>query len=68
MQMFNMYANLYIHYISLLKMAGTINSTVIAEAVLEDKIADICRTIHPCLYDVRSAGGKNREMRENAFI
>lgn len=49
-------------------MAASPSSTsaVVAEAILEDQIADLWPE-YPCLYDVRSPEFKNREMRERAL-
>ena len=41
-------------------------SVVVAEALLEDHLADIWPDF-PCLYDVRCPEFKNRDLRENAF-
>ena len=63
------YANTYVWTVwhARLKMEARTSSAVIAEAVLEDKIADIWPESHyPCLYDVRSPDFKNRELREIA--
>ncbi len=44
-------------------------SSVVAEAILEDKIADIFSwTIPICLHDVRSPDVKTRELREIAVV
>ena len=40
-------------------------SAVIAEAMLEDQLADIWPD-YVCLYDVRSPEFKNRELRDRA--
>jgi hypothetical protein len=48
-------------------MAASTSSVVIAEAVVEDEIADIWPD-YPCLYDVWSPDFKNREMRENSVV
>ena len=48
-------------------MEASTSSAVIAEAVLEDKIADI-RPDYPCMYDVWSPDFKNRELREVAVV
>ena len=42
-------------------------SQLLANALLEDKIADIWPE-YPCLYDVRSNDFKNRDMREMAYL
>ena len=47
-----------------LKMAE--NSSIVAEAVLEDKLADFWPD-YRCLYDVRCPELKNRELRDKAF-
>jgi hypothetical protein len=48
-------------------MAASTSSAVIAEAIVEDEIADIWPD-YPCLYDVWSPDFKNREMRENSVV
>ena len=50
---------------SKLKMAAS-SSVLVAEAILEDKLADIWLD-YPCLYDVRSADFKKRDLREKSF-
>ena len=42
------------------------NSSIVAEAVLEDKLADFWPD-YRCLYDVRCPEFKNRELRDKAF-
>ena len=42
------------------------NSSIIAEAMLEDKLADFWPD-YPCLYDVRCPEFKNRELRDKVF-
>ena len=42
------------------------NNSIVAEAILEDKLADIWPD-YPCLYDVRSPEFKNRDLRDKAF-
>ena len=42
-------------------------SQLLANVLLEDKIADIWPE-YPCLYDVRSPDFKNRDMREMAYL
>ena len=47
-----------------LKMAN--NSSIVTEALLEDKLADFWPDF-PCLYDVRCSDFKNRELRDKAL-
>ena len=42
------------------------NCSILAEAVLEDKLAD-CWPDFPCLYDVRSSDFKNCELRDKVL-
>ena len=42
------------------------NNSIVADAVLEDKLADLWPD-YPCLYDVRCPEFKNRELRDKAF-
>ena len=42
------------------------SSVLVAEAILEDKLADIWPD-YPCLYDVHSADFRNRDLREKAL-
>ena len=42
------------------------NRPIVAEAVLEDKLADFWPN-YPCLYDVKSPEFKNQELRDKAF-
>jgi hypothetical protein len=42
-------------------MAASTSNAVIAEAVSEDEIADICPD-YPCLYDVRSPDSSKIEI------
>ena len=42
------------------------NNSIVADAVLEDKLADLWPD-YPCLYDVRCPEFKNRELRNKAF-
>ena len=42
------------------------HSELVAEAMSEDQLVDMWSD-YPCLYDVRSAGHKNRDSREKAF-
>ncbi len=47
-------------------MAESERTSIIAEAVLEDKLADFWPD-YPCLYDVWCPEFKNRELRDKAF-
>ena len=47
-----------------LEMAN--NSSLVTEALLEDKVADF-RPDFSCLYDVRCSDLKNRELRDKAL-
>jgi hypothetical protein len=42
------------------------NNSIVAEAVLEDKLADFWPD-YPCLYDVQCPEFKNRELRDKAI-
>ena len=42
------------------------NNSIVADAVLEDKLADLWPD-YPCLYDVQCPEFKNRELRDKAF-
>ena len=42
------------------------NSSIVAEAVLEDKLPDFWPD-YRCLYDVQCPDFKNRELRDKAF-
>ncbi len=47
-------------------MAESERTSIIAEAVLEDKLADFWPD-YPCLYDVRCPEFKNQELWDKAF-
>ena len=42
------------------------HSELVAEAMSEDQLVDMWSD-YPCLYDVQSAGFKNRDSQEKAF-
>ena len=54
-----------VHRVQFLNLAAS-SSVLVAEAILEDKLADIWPD-YPCLYDVRSADFRNRDLREKAL-
>ena len=42
------------------------NNSIVSEAILEDKLADIWPD-YPCPHDVRCPEVKNRDLRDKAF-